>query len=266
MQPFFLEGRGGPLFALYHPPLAGEPRAIVVHCPAFAEEMNKSRRMVALQARAFVEQGLGTLVFDLFGTGDSAGDFGDATWDGWLADVRVALDWAGARCARVALWGLRGGALLAGAAAREAGDAVAQVLLWQPVLNGEVWLSQFLRLRTAAALFRGGEKETVKDLQGRLLSGETVEVAGYRVGPALAAGLLGSSLTDDLTVAGRPVAWLEVTSGEGRELPPASARTTDALTQGGVPVRSAVVGGEPFWSTQEIAVAPELIRATAGFL
>ena len=92
MQPFFLEGRGGPLFALYHPPLAGEPRAIVVHCPAFAEEMNKSRRMVALQARAFVEQGLGTLVFDLFGTGDSAGDFGDATWDGWLADVRVALD------------------------------------------------------------------------------------------------------------------------------------------------------------------------------
>ena len=266
MQAFFLEGQGGPLFGLYHPPLTGEPRAIVVHCPAFAEEMNKSRRMVALQARAFAGQGLGTLVFDLFGTGDSAGDFGDATWDGWLADVRVALGWAGARCARVVLWGLRGGALLAGAAARESSEAVERVLLWQPVLKGEVWLTQFLRLRTAAAMFRGGERETVKDLQGRLLAGEAVEVAGYRVGPALAKGLLGCSLSDELAMAGRSVAWLEVTSGEGRELPLASARTTDALTRGGVPVRAAVVGGEPFWSTQEIAVAPELIRATAGFL
>jgi exosortase A-associated hydrolase 2 len=140
------------------------------------------------------------------------------------------------------------------------------VLLWQPVLKGEIWLSQFLRLRTAAAMFRGGEKETVKDLQGRLLAGEVAEVAGYRVGPALARGLLGCSLNDELAMAGRSVAWLEVTSGEGRELPPASARTTDALTRGGVPVRAAVVGGEPFWSTQEIAVAPELIRATLEFL
>ena len=30
--------------------------------------------------------------------------------------------------------------------------------------------------------------------------------------------------------------------------------------------RLAVEGGEPFWSTQEIAVAPELIRATVRSL
>ena len=65
MRPFYLAGEFGPLFAVYVPPATGaEPRAIVVHCPAFAEEMNKSRRMVALQARALARDGFGTLVRD----------------------------------------------------------------------------------------------------------------------------------------------------------------------------------------------------------
>ena len=267
MRPFYLAGEFGPLFAAYVPPATGaEPRAIVVHCPAFAEEMNKSRRMVALQTRALARDGFGTLVFDLFGTGDSAGDFGDATWDAWLADVRVALAWAGSHCDRVTLWGLRGGALLAGAAAREAGAVVERLLLWQPVPKGEVWLTQFLRLRTAGALFRGGEKETVRDLQTRLLAGETLEVAGYRIAPGLARGLLGCSLAEDLLAAGRPVAWLEVSGGEVRELPPGPARVTTGLAEGGVPITTSVVAGEPFWSTQEIAVAPELVGATVALL
>ena len=83
-QPQFLalDDREAPRrFAVLHWP--AEPRVplgLVVHAPAFAEEMNKSRRMVALQARALAEDGLAVLLVDPLGCGDSPGDFGDATW------------------------------------------------------------------------------------------------------------------------------------------------------------------------------------------
>jgi len=42
--------------------------------------MNKSRRMVALQARALAGRGFAVLQMDALGCGDSAGDMQDATW------------------------------------------------------------------------------------------------------------------------------------------------------------------------------------------
>ena len=81
-------------FAVLHWP--AEPRVplgLVVHAPAFAEEMNKSRRMVALQARALAEDGLAVLLVDPLGCGDSPGDFGDATWETWVQDIANALAW-----------------------------------------------------------------------------------------------------------------------------------------------------------------------------
>ena len=84
MNPFFLVGGQGTLFAIYYPPAAGVPRRDgVLYVPPFAEEMNKSRRLVALQARRLAAAGFGVLVPDLYGTGDSAGDFAEARWSIW---------------------------------------------------------------------------------------------------------------------------------------------------------------------------------------
>ena len=80
-RPLLLPGAQGPLCAWYYSPAPGlAPRGDVLVLPAFAEEMNRCRAMVALQARAWSAQGVGTLVVDGFGTGDSAGEFADATW------------------------------------------------------------------------------------------------------------------------------------------------------------------------------------------
>lgn len=85
-EAFFLETPGGARFCLLSRPIA-EAKGGVLFVPPFAEELNKSRRMVAEAVRAFVEAGWAVLQLDLKGCGDSAGDFGDAAWADWLADV-----------------------------------------------------------------------------------------------------------------------------------------------------------------------------------
>ena len=92
-EAFFLPADPGQRFCLLHPAQGGIERGLVVYAHPFAEEMNKSRRMAAQQARALSAAGFTVLQIDLLGCGDSSGDFGDATWQGWVDDVVAACRW-----------------------------------------------------------------------------------------------------------------------------------------------------------------------------
>ena len=157
-EPLFIDGAEGPLFVVYHRPAdTGSSRcdSAVLYLPPFAEEMNRSRRMASLLARTLADEGFGVLILDPFGTGDSAGNFKDASWDTWCDDARAACLWlAGQGYQKISLVGLRLGACLAleTACAEDLRDLLAQIVLWQPVSNGETFLNQFLRIRVAAGL------------------------------------------------------------------------------------------------------------------
>lgn len=268
MEVFFLKGPQGPLFSIYHP--AARQRRLplgLVYTPPFAEEMNRARRMAALQARRLAELGVDVLLLDPFGTGDSAGDFGDASWEIWREDIKTAVAWLGARTdGNVGLWGLRLGALLAADVAAHDPNRIARLVLWQPVLSGDRYLTQFLRLRVAASMDKGSGRESTKDLRAQLSQGESVEIAGYRLAPALAesiASLTLQSLIEGLDV---PLNWLEVASEENASLPPASQQLVGALEHRGPPLVTKAVVGEPFWAIQEITLAPNLLRATDDML
>ncbi|MBN9422686.1 MAG: alpha/beta hydrolase, partial [Candidatus Accumulibacter sp.] len=118
-EAFFLPATSGQRYCLFHRPATeGAARGALVYVHPFAEEMNKSRRMAAVQARALAAAGYAVLQIDLHGCGDSSGDFADASWAGWLDDVELACAWLRARCAApLWLWGLRSGCLLAAEAA-----------------------------------------------------------------------------------------------------------------------------------------------------
>src|SRR5437763_1590993 len=112
-EPFFLKSGTGQRFCLFHPP-AASCRGAGLDVHPFAEEMNRSRRMAALQARALSALGYGVLQIDLYGCGDSSGDFGDAHWDLWKQDLAAGAAWLRQRLDQpITLWGLRLGALLA---------------------------------------------------------------------------------------------------------------------------------------------------------
>ncbi|MDQ2695688.1 MAG: hydrolase 2, exosortase A system-associated [Pseudomonadota bacterium] len=263
MEPRFVEGAAGRLFQQYFPPDPAAPgRGQVLYIHPFAEEMNKSRRMAALQARRFAAAGYGVLLPDLYGCGDSGGDFADARWETWMDDLRRSVDGMRARHdAPLHLWGLRLGALLAACLAREL--EAARLILWQPVLTGEQMLTQFLRLRLAASLMQGGQ-QTVAWLRGQLAAGQTLEVAGYDLHPQLAAALDRARLLPP--PAATPVDWLDLVAAADRPPSPASRRLVEAWRAAGVAVNHRTVVGEPFWGTQEISVVPQLLDATAAGL
>lgn len=254
------------LYAMAFAPVA-ESGEWVVHVPAFAEEMNKARRMVFLQASAFARAGFGVLVIDLYGTGDSAGDFGDARWDAWKGDLDVAIEYAKSRGAkRVALWGLRLGCLLAADVIAMCPASISRLLLWQPVISGQVFLAQFLRLRIAAQMGEGSKQDTVKSLRATLLAGTPIEVAGYRLRPDLAARIEALDLADLVPPRSTRVAWFDVVDAPGAELGVAGRRVIDRWQGDGIALERRAHRGDRFWSTQEIALVPSLIGDTTQAL
>jgi len=258
-EPFFLDTADGPRFCLYHAP-AGPCRASLLYIHPLAEEMNRSRQMAALQARAFAAAGIAVLLLDLHGCGDSGGEFADASWDGWLRDIAAGRAWLERRTGVTAgLWGLRLGGLLALEAARRAAAAPARLLLWQPVTGGAAHLTQFLRLRLAADLLQGGARDDARALRARLEGGATLEVAGYGLTQALAEGMEAAEAGPAPPC---PVHWIELAAQEGRALSPAALRVAGQWRAAGASVRQQLVVGPLFWSTPELTRAPALIQAS----
>ncbi len=259
--PFFLPVAGqGARFCLYHAP-AGPCKAALVYLHPFAEEMNRSRRMAALAARALAAQGVAVLQIDLLGCGDSSGDFGDARWELWRADVALAAAWLRERSGHApGLWGLRAGALLALDCAPEMDCP--RLLLWHPVHSGAQYLTQFLRLQLAADMLdqQQAARTTTAALRATLRAGTPLEIAGYTLAPAMADAL--DALDSKKLVPPCPVHWWELAAEAGRPLPPAGAAVLQAWQAHGATVQAQVVEGPQFWATPEIATSPALLAAT----
>ena len=280
-EAFFLPSTaaaGGQRFCLYHPAQGTRPRGLVLYIHPFAEEMNKARRMAALQSRALAQTGFAVLQMDLNGCGDSSGDFCDATWQGWVDDVLQGCHWLRERhrfgAAQGAtgqndrsdlplwLWGLRAGCLLAADAARQLHEPC-NFLFWQPPTAGKLLLQQFLRLKVAGDLIGGQAKGVMQVLRQQLANGSSVEIAGYLMAPGLAAGLEQATLAPPSpSTQAQRVEWFELTTREDASLSPVSLQAMGQWRQVGFQASDHIVQGPAFWQTTEIEDAPALIAAT----
>jgi len=261
IEPFFLDSPRGPLFCLYLAPADQAANKGVLYLHPFAEEMHKSRRMAALQARALAHAGYAVLQVDLTGCGDSAGDFSDATWDAWRDDARLAHAWLTVKVAGpIILWGLRSGASLAVDIA-PAFNNISRLLLWQPMVNGDQFLNQFLRIKLASEMLSDGQAQTgTKDLRSQLAANESIEVGGYMLSPGMARDLAELKLGESHPAC--PVVWIEIGANPNENVAPAGQHIIAAWRNAGTRVHSQTVAGEPFWVTQEIAECPALVEAT----
>jgi exosortase A-associated hydrolase 2 len=259
----FLEHQGRKLFYLLLEPTVVEAHSSVLFLPPFAEELNKSRRIVASQARSLAAAGFNVMLLDLTGCGDAGGDFVDASWEIWLQDASFAAQTLTALgTGPLMLWGLRLGALLACELSQSRSD-IDKLVLWQPVLNGEHQIDQFLRLRTAASVLNSSVTFDRKSLWNQLRSGHSLEIAGYELSPEMALEIAKARLNDFNP--GCLVKWLEIGNSPNGSLSVASENVATHWREQGFGVDTGYVQGEPFWRTVDAKINLDLQRNTMDF-
>ena len=264
--PFFFNVDPGTRFCLYYPPNPGLPaRGAILYVHPFAEEMNRTRRMAAQQSRAFAAMGYAVLQMDLFGCGDSCGEFSAGRWEQWKHDLTVAAEWLAERTSGqpLHLWGVRLGGLLAldFAAIRK----VESIILWQPFMNGRTCINQFLRLRLAAGADHGARltPRSTSALRAELVTRGRIEVAGYELDSTMVKGI---DACDAVNIRPLPcdVHWFASGARAARKLAAGTARLARHWTPLGVTLHFHAVDGAPFWAINDVAECPALLAATAS--
>ena len=268
-RPFFMETAAGRLFAIQHlPPACVAVRGHVLCALPFNEEMNRSRSMVTLLAQSLAVIGIGTMVVDLLGTGDSQGDHVDARWDIWLDNLAGAQAWLQSQAGGcVALWGIRLGAILAAELHARAANPRVALLLWQPVVEGKVHLNQFMRVKIAAQMDRAElPKLNTAAMRQQWLAGHSVEIVGYEIHPELALAIEAASLASHRVAEGTAVLWLEHGVNESVELSIASRKALQTWPGKGVHLTTEQFDGPPFWQVHERALAPDAVARSSRWL
>lgn len=254
---YFLHGTAGNLFCCgFRNAEQGRVRGRVLLVAPLFEEMNKSRHITSAIISGLGGAGFDVLMADLYGTGDSEGQFADATLDTWRADLDSTIG-AMPGEAPLHIVGLRAGALLAADAAFR--HRARSLTLLHPQVDGRQILTQLLRLRLAGGLTGSADKETAAELRQRLAAGETLEIAGYGLSGQLASDLETLAIDKDSPPDVGRILWIEVVQQPERPLMPVSQRVVDAWSAIGASVEASVVCCDQFWATQEIAQCPALV-------
>lgn len=224
----------------------------VLFVPPFAEEMNRTRRLMALAGQQLASRGIPSLLPDLPGTGDSPMPFRDATWEGWLEALRASAAHLKEQGYATRIVGIRLGGLLAADALAQ-GLAAEALYLLDPIEDGRLHMRHWLRTRSAASL-EIGPRITLTYLQTQLDSGNTVEVAGYEMGPQLTSHISTLKLPTLLdAVPGIPVHRLNLLA------PGAEARPSGNGPAGNATPRTLAV--EAPWNSYEPSEPVELAAA-----
>lgn len=264
-EPFYLDGPRGRLFAIYHPPQNGiQIKGCFLYIQPLAEEMNRCRQMVAIQAREFSKLGYGCLLLDLYGTGDSEGEYQDGNWDIYLADINAGLRWIAAKgYDHIRLWALRHGAFLALDLARTV-PALRKILLWQPVLNGKAAVTQILRIALAGSLSEQ-DKISMTELRSRIQEDKAVELSGYETPASLLSVLETKHISSYYGLTDLEIQWFDVLASQEQNRSKESMQVEQNWRDAGARIHYEAVIGPAFWQVWERVVADHLIERTSAW-
>ncbi len=266
----FLNLAGQSLHAGLYLPDQTTPQTVLVICEPFGEEKRCALRMLVRLAWQLAAQGVATLRFDLSGTGDSAGDHAEATWQQWQAETAAALTAApalsGAR--QAVILGARAGALLAAAATAAAPTAAAAVILAEPVLTGEEMVADLERRQKIKDMMTGAAAPatTPAPATDTATNTDTVtdDVRDFG-GFAVSNTLLQQARQADLLASlpdGVPVHVLRVSGGKNFPVAWQPLLERASASSGS----AAIIADKPFWGQLEYYESPLVNQAIADRL
>jgi pimeloyl-ACP methyl ester carboxylesterase len=144
MNPFYFGTQERQLLGVYEAAHDSKASSAVVVCHPWGAEYIHAYRALRRLTKMLTVNGIHTLRFDYFGTGDSGGDSTAGDLDGWETDINSAIkelvDTTAAT--QISLVGLRLGATLAANVAVRLGAAVNSLVLWDPVVSGSEYLAE----------------------------------------------------------------------------------------------------------------------------
>jgi pimeloyl-ACP methyl ester carboxylesterase len=160
------------------------------------EELARTRKVLVNMARALAASGVDTIRFDYPGTGLSAGTTRELTVNRGMEALAGAVAYARQRgAARIDLLGFRFGGYLALAKASEL--PVAQIIVWEPILDLAAHFRELLRIEVANQIVTFGEVRRTRDeLVAELRAGRDVLIDGNQVCAALYQEMLAAPRLD----------------------------------------------------------------------
>ena len=170
MNCFFFGSSDRSLFGVYQPPKGRVAREEgIVLCYPMGQEYMRAHRAFRQLSNLLSRAGYHVLRFDYYATGDAMGESDEASAVQWQQDIGTAIEELkdNAGIEKVSLVGLRLGATLAVQAGAARPD-VEDVVLWDPVVSGEVYLEHLL-----------------ENVEGAFDEKDTVGVLGFPLTPAL---------------------------------------------------------------------------------
>lgn len=180
IEPFFFDNSR--LFGSYSSATDPNAEKVVVVCPPLFDEYRRTYRALSELAVAIAERGVHSFRFDYYGTAESQGVLSEATIEGWLSDIKKAVDEAIAvsGASRVMLLGVRFGATLA---AQIDHRSVKAYLFWDPVLSGARYLEW---LNEIDEILRQRHKAAARDNN---VAFENIAYRNFDLPPALVNGM-----------------------------------------------------------------------------
>ncbi|MEI7831613.1 MAG: alpha/beta hydrolase [bacterium] len=151
---------------------AGNDKGAILLITPFFEEKRCTHRALFTCAQSLANAGYTTLIPDLTGTGNSAGDLVEISLEHWHNDLRAATAVLPAGLP-ITIIGCRAGALLAVDLLHES-TQIDRMILWHPVTAGKSYLRETVLRRMSQNSIVGGEKPQVGEfeIEGQLLSPE----------------------------------------------------------------------------------------------
>jgi len=247
--------KNGKCFVLeYIPAPEFSNKQSVLFIPPFAEENNNSRKMHSAIARNLANEGFSVFMIDLFGTGDSEGQFVEADWDDWLENIRQLFkNYLDNKFTKLNILATRLGALmLVDLFGNESLD-IDKWLLLQPVLKGKTFTKQLMRTKIAAMAFKG-EKCTQNDLQKNLVHQGLIEISGYQISQTMLDKIESKSISDTL-LDSKNVITID-TKPKAEDLTLLDKQNSMLINN------KLIVQSPPFWSMPEYKISEHLIKLT----
>jgi uncharacterized protein len=246
--PFYFGRSEAQLFGTHHAPARGARDHGVVVVPPMGQEALRAHRALRQLGIALARERYHALVFDLGGTGDSAGEFDEASLARWADDVRTASDELRDRTglARVSLVGLRLGAVHAWRASIGRRD-IDKLVLWEPVVHGGAYLAE---------LARRHEDFLRAEMPERRRPIARDEALGFPITASLRAELFALDLCKEPKPVARSVAALFARQGDEER------RLEAALPELAPRARAETLELERDWNSEE-AVNSSLVPAAA---